>query len=115
MSAKVETLPAKLPAQAPSVLSRLKGGLKRLTFDRDAQEFLPAHIEILQTPTSPMAVTILWAICLMFTAALVWSILAKLDIHAVAPAGCSPTGAPSWSSRSIPAPSRPSTCRTASA
>ena len=111
---KVETLPAKLPAQAPSVLSRLKGGLKRLTFDRDAQEFLPAHIEILQTPTSPMAVTILWTICLMFTAALVWSILAKLDIHAVASrAGCSPTGAPSWSSRSTPAPSGPSTCRTA--
>ena len=92
MSAKVETLPAKLPAQTPSVFGRLKGGLKRLTFDRDEREFLPAHIEILQTPTSPMAVTILWTICLMFTAALVWSILAKLDIHAVAHGRVQPNG-----------------------
>ncbi len=94
MNAKVETLPVtKLPAPpAPSVFGRLKGGLKRFTFERDEREFLPAHIEILQTPTSPMAVTILWTICLMFTAALVWSILAKLDIHAVAQGRVQPNG-----------------------
>jgi membrane fusion protein, hemolysin D len=93
MSAKVQTLPVtNVPPQPPSVLNRLTGGLKRLTFDRDEREFLPAHIEILQTPTSPMAVTILWAICLMFTAALAWSILAKLDIHAVASGRVQPNG-----------------------
>src|SRR5215204_6549126 len=94
MNAKVETLPvAKLPAPpAPSMLTRLKSGVAKLTFERDEWEFLPAHIEILQTPTSPMAVTILWTICLMFTAALVWSILAKLDIHAVASGRVQPNG-----------------------
>jgi hemolysin D len=93
MSAKIQTLPvAAAPPPPAGVLSRLSGGLKRLTFERDEREFLPAHIEILQTPTSPMAVTILWTICLMFTAALVWSVLAKLDIHAVAQGRVQPNG-----------------------
>src|SRR5215204_4318671 len=93
MNAKVQTLPVTAAAPKPvSVFSRLNTRLKKATFDRDDMEFLPAHIEILQTPTSPMAVTILWTICLMFTAALVWSIVSKLDIHAVAQGRVQPNG-----------------------
>jgi len=92
MNAKVQTLPAKVAPEQATVLTRLSRGLKASTFDRDEREFLPAHIEILQTPTSPMAVGVLWAVCLMFTAALTWSCLAKLDIHAVASGRVQPSG-----------------------
>jgi hemolysin D len=92
MNAKVQTLPVPAVAPPPGLLTRLKSGVAKLTFERDEREFLPAHIEILQTPTSPMAVTILWAICLMFTAALTWAILARLDIHAVAQGRVQPNG-----------------------
>jgi len=93
MSAKIKTLPVTSEApQSVSISSRLTWKLKKLTFDRDDMEFLPAHQEVLQRPTSPMAVTILWAICLMFAAALTWSWLAKLDIHAVATGRVQPNG-----------------------
>jgi len=93
MTAKIKTLPVTTRAPQPvSIFNRLTRKLKRLTFDRDDMEFLPAHLEVLQTPTSPMAVTVLWAICLMFAAALTWSWLAKLDIHAVATGRVQPNG-----------------------
>jgi hemolysin D len=59
---------------------------------RSDQEFLPAHLEILDTPPSPYAVVFTWVMCLMFGAALVWSIFARIDIHAVATARIQPSG-----------------------
>jgi hemolysin D len=49
------------------------------------REFLPAALEILDTPASPAKKTFLWLICLMLAAMLGWSWFAKLDINAVAP------------------------------
>ena len=48
------------------------------------REFLPAALEILETPPSPKPVALMLTLCVFCTAALIWSFLGKLDIHAVA-------------------------------
>jgi hemolysin D len=89
------SLPA--PRRAPPPPARfsprgLTDRVRRLADDRSDQEFLPAHLEILDTPPSPYAVVFTWVMCLMFGAALVWSIFAQIDIHAVATARIQPSG-----------------------
>jgi hemolysin D len=49
------------------------------------REFLPAALEILETPPPPLPVAIMLTICLFFVAALIWSFIGRLDVHAVAP------------------------------
>src|SRR6266436_8658287 len=56
------------------------------------REFLPAAIEILQTPSSPLGSFLLMAICGMFLIAIVWSYFGKLDIYAEAPGKIQPNG-----------------------
>lgn len=56
------------------------------------QEFLPAHLEILETPSAPIASVFIWTLCAMFTAALVWACVAKIDIYAVASGRVQPSG-----------------------
>ncbi|MFI4996256.1 MAG: HlyD family type I secretion periplasmic adaptor subunit [Hyphomicrobiales bacterium] len=48
------------------------------------QEFLPAAIEILQTPPSPIGTSLLLYICAAFLCVLAWSYFGFLDIYAVA-------------------------------
>ena len=48
------------------------------------REFLPAALEILETPPSPLPVATMLTICAVFAAALAWSYFGKLDVHAVA-------------------------------
>ncbi|RWH75824.1 HlyD family type I secretion periplasmic adaptor subunit [Mesorhizobium sp.] len=49
------------------------------------REFLPAAIEILETPPPPLPVVTMLTICVFFAAALAWSFYGRLDVHAVAP------------------------------
>ena len=49
------------------------------------REFLPAALEILETPPAPLPVVLMLTICAFFAAALAWSFFGKLDVHAVAP------------------------------
>ena len=49
------------------------------------REFLPAALEILETPPAPMPVALMLTICAFFAAALAWSFIGRLDVHAVAP------------------------------
>jgi len=49
------------------------------------REFLPAAIEVLETPAPPLPVVTMLTICLFFAAALAWSFYGRLDVHAVAP------------------------------
>ena len=49
------------------------------------REFLPAALEILETPPAPLPVALMLTICAFFAAALVWSFFGQLDVHAVAP------------------------------
>ncbi|WP_238183900.1 HlyD family type I secretion periplasmic adaptor subunit, partial [Methylobacterium trifolii] len=85
---------ARLPALRPRALSARSLTERMRTFanTRDDQEFLPAHLEILETPPSPMAMAFTWTICAMFASALIWSVLANLDIFAVAAGRVQPSG-----------------------
>ncbi len=70
------------PPQAPA---------KRKIVDGD-QEFLPAALEILETPPSPVRIRMLGAICLFVVVALAWSYFGHIDIVAVAQGKFQPTG-----------------------
>ena len=91
MSGKPEpNLP--VPAASRRLLARgrdvraLTKAMRTMVSTRENQQFLPAHLEILDTPPSPFAMLFTWTICAMFAAALLWSVLARLDIYAVATA-----------------------------
>ena len=75
MNARV-TPPAVTPP-SPSRAPRVVSGRDR--------EFLPAALEILETPPPPLPIALIGTICLVALAALVWSIVGRLDVHAVAP------------------------------
>ena len=56
------------------------------------REFLPAALEILETPPSPLPIAIMLTICTFAVVALVWSFFGYLDIHAVAQGKLQPSG-----------------------
>jgi hemolysin D len=49
------------------------------------REFLPAALEILETPPPPAPIALMATICAFALAALLWSFFGRLDVHAVAP------------------------------
>jgi hemolysin D len=56
------------------------------------REFLPAALELLESPTSPVTIKFIWLICLIFTTFLAWSYFGKLDIYASANGKIQPAG-----------------------
>jgi hemolysin D len=65
----------------------------RLPARRGAEvEFLPAALEIIETPASPMGRAIAGTIILFFVAALAWATFGWVDIIATAPGKIVPTG-----------------------
>jgi hemolysin D len=60
--------------------------------DREELEFLPAALEIVETPASPAGRSIAWTIMAVFLAAVVWSCFGQLDIVATAVGKIIPTG-----------------------
>ncbi len=67
--------PAKPPAPAAPAKIVVRGS------DR---EFLPAALELLETPPSPLAIVTMLTICGFFAALLAWSYFGRLDVDAVA-------------------------------
>lgn len=55
-------------------------------------EFLPAVLEVVETPPSPIGRIMLWTIAALFTIALLWSIFGYVDEVAVAPGKLIPSG-----------------------
>lgn len=55
-------------------------------------EFLPAALEILETPPSPIRIALLWTICGLVVCALAWGWFGRIDIVAVAQGKIQPTG-----------------------
>jgi len=49
------------------------------------REFLPAALEILETPPAPLPVAMMMTICAFFALAFAWSFFGRLDVNAVAP------------------------------
>jgi len=58
----------------------------------DAREFLPAALEIVETPPSPTGRAFGFIIILLFLSMLVWSFLGQVDILATAPGRLAPAG-----------------------
>ena len=56
------------------------------------REFLPAELEILETPPSPVRLALILIICGFVVVALAWSWLGRIDIVAVAQGKFQPTG-----------------------
>lgn len=79
---------ARPPARRPTLPDRIRAAVN----NRENNEFLPAHLEILETPPSPYLMVFTWVICAILASALAWSILARLDIHAVAQGRIQPSG-----------------------
>ncbi|WP_240601737.1 HlyD family type I secretion periplasmic adaptor subunit [Oleiagrimonas sp. MCCC 1A03011] len=58
----------------------------------DERAFLPAHLELMESPASPAPRWSAWIIMLLFVIALLWACFGKLDIVAVAPGRVVPSG-----------------------
>ena len=68
------------------------GGPRGPRMSRADKEFLPAALEILEPPASPVALALLLAICVFAATALAWAWLGWTDIVAVAHGKLQPTG-----------------------
>src|SRR5436309_7464850 len=59
---------------------------------RDEREFLPAALEIIETPASPAGRAIAGTIIAFFALALIWAVFGHVDIVATAPGKVVPSG-----------------------
>jgi hemolysin D len=59
---------------------------------REELAFLPAALEIVETPPSPIGRTVVWTIVVIFVAALAWASIGTVDIVAVALGKIIPSG-----------------------
>jgi hemolysin D len=59
---------------------------------RRDREFLPAALEILETPPAPAPVALMLTLCTLVAVALGWSFYGRLDVHAVAQGKIEPNG-----------------------
>jgi hemolysin D len=64
---------------------RDRARLDPITRTRDELAFLPAHLELVETPLSPAPRWSAWTIMALFSVALVWACVGHLDMVAVAP------------------------------
>ncbi|RCW80580.1 HlyD family type I secretion periplasmic adaptor subunit [Phyllobacterium bourgognense] len=74
--------------KTPSVKSNRRPS-KRVASDN---EFLPAALEILETPASPLRTAMIWFICVLAAATLIWTWFGTFDIVASAQGKVQPTG-----------------------
>jgi hemolysin D len=56
------------------------------------RDFLPAAIEIMEKPVSPLGRSLIWTLCSLFALAIGWSIVGHIDIVAVAQGKVVPQG-----------------------
>lgn len=67
-------------------------GPPTIRMDAHDREFLPAALEIFETPPSPIRVAGIWLICIAFASALAWAYFGWLEIHAIAQGRIQPNG-----------------------
>ena len=66
------------------IAAQLKRCESPARLDKTRRQFLPAALEVEETPAHPAGRAILWSIVTLFVIAIVWSWLGKVDIVAVA-------------------------------
>lgn len=71
-------------APAPATRKTVRRGADR--------EFLPAALEIIDTPPSPIGLALMTAIAVLVVVALTWSWIGRVDVVAMAPGHIEPTG-----------------------
>jgi len=59
---------------------------------KEELQFLPAALEIIETPPSPIGRALTWLLMALFTIALIWSIVGRIDEVAVAQGRVVPSG-----------------------
>jgi hemolysin D len=64
----------------------------RPNWNRTELEFLPAALEIVETPPSPIGRAFLWIIVSFFVIAITWTVIGRVDEVAVAPGKVIPSG-----------------------
>lgn len=69
---------------APPIITQLVARLDRITDTSHRTEFLPAALEIMETPPSPMGRMVAGSIILFFVIALLWAIFGTVDVIATA-------------------------------
>ncbi|WP_114240105.1 HlyD family type I secretion periplasmic adaptor subunit [Dyella sp. C9] len=67
-------------------------GMEPLKRTREELAFLPAHLELVESPPSPAPRLSMWTIIALFCVALLWACLGQLDMVAVAPGKTLTTG-----------------------
>src|SRR5207247_403203 len=82
--------PEEVKAASPALPAVSARRLAAIT--RENNEFLPAALEIIASPASPIRIALLWFICAFVSAALAWSYFSKIDIYAVADGKIQPSG-----------------------
>lgn len=90
----VDAIP-KAPANSNDAKASAKGRPTPshvLAMRRDDREFLPAALEIIEQPPSPIRLTLIWFFVLATFGALLWGWFGKIDIYAVAPGRIQPAG-----------------------
>ena len=65
---------------------------QQINRERAENEFLPAVLEVTETPPSPIARIVLWTLMAILVSGLLWTILGHVDEVAVAPGKVIPTG-----------------------
>ena len=81
-------VPAAAPAGKPPALVPAR----RIQLHRGDHEFLPAALEILETPLSPVRASMIVTICAFAAIALAWSYFGRVDIIATAQGKIQPVG-----------------------
>ena len=81
-----------VPATTPMPKPPAVVPARRIQLHRGDHEFLPAALEILETPLSPVRAAIIVTICAFAAAALAWSFFGRVDIIATAQGKIQPVG-----------------------
>lgn len=71
---------------------RVESGRPKRDLKGGERDFLPAAIEIMEQPASPVGRALIWSLCAFFTIAVAWAIVGKIDIVAVAQGKVVPQG-----------------------
>ncbi len=79
-------------ASSDSAIGSKSPAFPAVPMDKVDREFLPAALELLETPPSPARVVAIWLIGLFFAVALAWSYFGWLEIYAVAQGRIQPSG-----------------------
>lgn len=66
--------------------------LQKANKEREENEFLPAVLEVTETPPSPIARIVLWTLMVLLAIGLLWTVIGEVDEVAIAPGKIIPTG-----------------------